>query len=51
MIVKNKYSVTRTLLGAGSFSKVYLGKNTETDENVAVKVIDWDILNSTHNFD
>ena len=48
MIIKDKYILTEKLLGAGSFSKVYLGElineNYEPIDKVAIKIIDWNVL-------
>jgi 5'-AMP-activated protein kinase catalytic alpha subunit len=42
-LIFGKYEMGR-LLGQGTFAKVYYGKNTDTSENVAIKVIHKDTI-------
>lgn len=47
-IDKYQFSLKK-LLGQGSYATVYLGKEIETGESVAVKVIDKKIFSNAYN--
>jgi len=37
---EERYKRTEQLLGKGGFAKVYLGKDTKTQDSVAIKIVD-----------